>query len=104
MDGSGLTGFCKLFLYEHFVVRRLSWVFLVHDLNLSFAKELETRALPRLKVWAGLFRGCDLGALFRKRENLGASVDLFGFPLSTYAISQVLPFGELKRRIYSRYL
>ncbi len=50
VDASGLNGLCKLFLYEHFVVRRLSWVFLVHDLNLSFAKELETRVLPRLKV------------------------------------------------------
>jgi hypothetical protein len=70
IDASGINGLCKLFLYEHFVVRRLSWVFLVHDLNLYFAKELEER-VPRLKVWAGLYRGCDLGALFRKREHLG---------------------------------
>ena len=71
VDASELNVLCKLFLYEHFVVRRLSWTFFVHDLNLYFAKELETHVLPRLKVWAGLFRGCDLGALFRKREHLG---------------------------------
>jgi hypothetical protein len=74
IDGCGVNGLCKLFLYEHFAVRRLSWVFLVHDLNLYFAKELEKRTVPRLKVWAGIFRGCDLGALFRKREHLGLQI------------------------------
>ena len=43
VDKSGLNGLCKLFLYEHFVIRRLSWVFLVHDFNLWFAKELEKK-------------------------------------------------------------
>ena len=38
IDQSGVNGLCKLFLYEHFVVSRLSWVFLVHDLSLSFAR------------------------------------------------------------------
>jgi hypothetical protein len=37
------------------------------------AKELEKRTV-RLKVWAGIFRGCDLGALFRKREHLGLQI------------------------------
>ena len=32
VDRCGINGLCKLYLYEHFVVRRLSWVFLVHDL------------------------------------------------------------------------
>ena len=50
---------------------RLSWVFLVHDLSLSFAKDLDRRVIPRLKSWSGLFRSSDLGALFRRRENLG---------------------------------
>ena len=74
IDGCGVNGLCKLFLYEHFVVRRLSWVFLVHALNLYFSNELEKRTIPRLKVWAGIFRGSDLGALFRKRENLGLQI------------------------------
>ena len=61
----------QAFLYEHFVIRRLSWVFLVHDFDLWFARELEKKITTRLKRWAGLFRGCDLGALFRTREHLG---------------------------------
>jgi len=71
VDGSGVNGLCKLFIYEHFVIRRLSWVFLVHDLSLSFAKELDKRVIPRLKSWAGLFRGSEVGTLFRLREHLG---------------------------------
>jgi len=71
VDNCGVNGLCKLFLYEHFVIRRLSWVFLVHDFNLWFAKELETNVTMRLKRCAGLFRGCDLGALFRTRAHLG---------------------------------
>ena len=37
VDSSGLNGFCKLFIYEFFLVRRVSWHFLVHDLCLTFA-------------------------------------------------------------------
>ena len=38
---------------------------------MSFARELEKCVVPKLKKWAGLFRGSDLGALFRRREHLG---------------------------------
>src|SRR3954468_20349724 len=44
VEGSGVNGLCKLFLYEHFIVPRLSWAFLVHDFCLSFATELEAKA------------------------------------------------------------
>ena len=57
--------------YEHFVVRRLSWFFLVHDLCLSFARELDKFVIPRLKKWAGLYRSSDVGTLFRLRSHLG---------------------------------
>ena len=46
-------------------------VFLVHDLCVSFAEDLDKKVIPRLKSWAGLFRSSDLGALFRRREHLG---------------------------------
>jgi hypothetical protein len=71
VEASGVNGLCKLYLYEHFVVKRLSWVFLVHDLSVWFATDLDERITPRLKIWAGLFRGGDIGALYRLREHLG---------------------------------
>jgi hypothetical protein len=71
VEASGVNGLCKLYLYEHFVIRRLSWVFLVHDLSVWFVTDLDKRITPRLKIWAGLYRGSDIGALYRAREHLG---------------------------------
>jgi hypothetical protein len=71
IEGSGVNGLSKLFLYEHFLVSKLSWVFLVHDLSSSFAESIDKKVIPRLKSWAGLFRSSDLGTLFRRREHLG---------------------------------
>ena len=47
-------------LYQFFVLARLSWPFLVHDFNHSFAQ-----------AWAGLYRSVDLGVLFRSKEQFG---------------------------------
>ena len=69
--GSGVNGLCKLFIYEHYVVPRLSWVFLVHDLSLFFVKQLDGSIISCLKKWAGLYRNSDLGCLFRRREHMG---------------------------------
>ena len=71
VDRCGINGLCKLFVYENFIVRRLSWVFLVHDLCLSFARDLDKFVIPRLKKWAGLYRSSDVGTLFRLRTHLG---------------------------------
>jgi len=71
VETSGVNGLCKLFLYQHFVVSRLSWAFLVHDFCLTFAIELEDFATKRLKIWSGLYRSADIGTLYRRREHLG---------------------------------
>jgi len=71
VESSGVNGLCKLFLYQHFVLTRLSWAFLVHDFCLTFAHELEEIATKRLKAWSGLYRSADIGTLYRKREHLG---------------------------------
>ena len=71
VERCGVNGLCKLYLYEHFVVRRMSWVFLVHDLSLSFARDLDKVVIRHLKRWAGLYRSSDVGSLFRLRKHLG---------------------------------
>ena len=71
IENSGVNGLSKLFLYEHYLVSRLSWVFLVHDFCVSFVEDLDKKVIPRLKSWAGLFRSSDLGARLRRREHLG---------------------------------
>jgi hypothetical protein len=66
-----LTGFMKLWLYQHYLLSHLAWPFLIHDFPLSFAKELESSIAMVLKRWAGLYRGADNGALFRSNSNFG---------------------------------
>jgi len=79
VENSGVNGLCKLFLYQHFVVPRLSWAFLVHDFSLSFASELEVQATRRLKMWSGLYRSADVGTLYRQREHLGLQLTGISF-------------------------
>ena len=79
IETSGINGLCKLFLYQHFVVARLSWAFLVHDFCLTFALELEEVANRRLKSWSGLYRSADLGTLYRHREHLGLQLTSISF-------------------------
>jgi hypothetical protein len=79
VDASGVNGLGKLLLYEFFVLRRVSWQFLVHALWLSFAVELDKIVVPWLKRWAGLFRGADLGCLFRLRKDMGLQLTSFTF-------------------------
>jgi hypothetical protein len=43
----------------------------VHNLSLSFVRDLDKYVIPLLKRWAGLYRSADVGALFRRREDLG---------------------------------
>jgi hypothetical protein len=79
VETSGVNGLCKLFIYEHFVVPRLSWVFLIHNLTLFFVRELDKYVISRLKRWAGLYRNTDVGALFRKRQDLGLQLTSLEF-------------------------
>ena len=64
IEHSGVNGLSKLFLYEHFLVARLSWVFLVHDLCVSFAEDLDKKVIPRLKSWLGSFAAVIWGHFF----------------------------------------
>ena len=69
VNNCGVNGLAKLYIYEHAIVPRISWPFLVHNLSLSFVQNLDV--ISRLKRWAGLYRSADVGALFRHREDLG---------------------------------
>ena len=71
IDRSNVTGFMKLWLYQHYLLSHLAWPFLIHDLPLSFARSLESAVSMKLKKWARLYRGADTGALFRSRELFG---------------------------------
>lgn len=47
---------------------------MVHDLPLSFARDLDRTTTRYLKKWVGLFRGADVGTLYRSRERFGLGI------------------------------
>ncbi len=66
-----INGFMKLWIYQHYILAYLSWPFLIYDLNLSFAKSLTVKVMPKLKAWSGVGRAVETGLLFRDRKNFG---------------------------------
>ncbi len=76
VNRSNVSGFMKLWLYQNYLLSQLAWPFLIYDLPLSFAKSLESTLSMKLKSWAHLYRGAEIGALFRSRK-------LFGLGLSS---------------------
>src|SRR5690348_5323581 len=64
VEKSRLSGLPKLWLYQFYILSRISWHLLSADLDLSFAKELQMVAQPYLKRWAGISRSVDAGVLY----------------------------------------
>ena len=71
VEKSLLNGFQKLWLYQFYVLSFLAWPFLVQDLVLSFAVKLRKSVSVQLKKWAGVYRGAEVGILFRSNKNGG---------------------------------
>ena len=95
VDNTGLNGLMKLWIYQHIILSRMAWPFIIHDFSFSFSIEMEKSISVRLKKWAGLFRGADTGTLFRSRENFG--LQLTSMSDHFVQMQLVLPFIELRR-------
>ena len=68
---SKVNGFMKLWLYQFYVLSHLSWPFLINDLDLSFAQDLQRNINRTLKRWAGIGKSVDNGLMFRSKKNFG---------------------------------
>ena len=64
---SKVNGFMKLWLYQFYALSHLSWPFLINDLDLSFAQDLQRSVNLTLKRWAEIGKSVDDGLLFRSR-------------------------------------
>ena len=73
LDGTLVDGPKKLWMYQHYAIARVSWPFLVYDLDLSFAQELTKRATSKLK-WAGLASSSEVGVLYRAKKDFGLGI------------------------------
>jgi hypothetical protein len=70
-EKSHVNGVMKLWMYQHQVITRIAWPFLIQDLDLSFARTLESNISVTLKSWLGINSRADIGCLFRSRPNHG---------------------------------
>ena len=64
----------KLWLYQFYVLSRLSWPFLIYDFDKSFVLEMQKTINPKLKGWAGVSIRVENGLLFRAKENFGLGI------------------------------
>ena len=53
------NGFIKLWLYHFYALSHLSWPLMIHNLDMSFARDLQAQIQPTLKKWAGIARSAD---------------------------------------------
>ena len=77
VDNCRLNGFMKLWLYQFYVLYHFSWPLLIHDLDKSFAVEIQRLINPTLKKWAGIGPTVDNGVLFRANKNFGLGLTFF---------------------------
>ena len=66
-----INGLMKLWLYQFSIRPRLTWPLLIHDLDLHFAKKLQSHIQPLLKEWSGIGKTADPGMLYRTYKHLG---------------------------------
>lgn len=71
IDKCLVHGVMKAWLYQFYVLARLSWFFLVHDLTRSLAESLTTSATAKLKKWLQIARSADVGVLYRTKQQFG---------------------------------
>jgi hypothetical protein len=69
-----LNGYSKCWLYQHYIISKLAWPFLIHDFCRSFVTELQPTVNATLRKWAGLFKSADEGALYRSRAHFGLNM------------------------------
>ena len=71
VEKSKLNGFMKLWLYQFYILQRLSWPFIINDLSLSFALSLQRSINVKLKKWAGVYQSVDNTLLYRSKKKFG---------------------------------
>ena len=64
VDAQHLPKTCKLWLYQHFIVAKMSWYFTALDLTATFVKTLQSVSTKFLKNWSGLSRPANTSILF----------------------------------------
>jgi hypothetical protein len=90
IDADVVNGCMKAWMYQFGVLPRLSWPSLVHDLPLSFGKDLDAISTRHLKKWMGIHRSADIGVLYRDNEHFGLNLTLTSLHLQKMGVVKCL--------------
>lgn len=72
VDKDHVNGLMKLWLYQHQIIAKTAWPLMIQDFNRDFAvKTIQQPTNVYLRQWAGLFKGAEMGTLYRPRKLLG---------------------------------
>jgi hypothetical protein len=71
VDSAYIHGFMKAWIYQHYVVPKLAWYFMVYELDVSYAGTLQNIANKYLKSWFNLYRNAIVSILYRPRSEFG---------------------------------
>jgi len=74
VDDTKLEGWMKLWLYNHYIVTKLSWFLMVYDFSFSFVSSLEKEARRYLKKWSGLARCANVLILYQTHQRRGCNL------------------------------
>jgi hypothetical protein len=71
IDGQKLTGFQKIWLYNHFLIPKMSWILMMVHLSNSFVNSLQKTGQKLLKSWAGIPRSGNAALLYTGHVGIG---------------------------------
>ena len=72
VDKSLLTGMMKVWIYDHAVASKMSWVLMIHDLPPSWVEfNLQRTTTRMLKKWTHLAQPANVNIFFRSKEHYG---------------------------------
>ena len=74
VNDTNINGVEKAWIYQHYVLSRLSWPFMIYDFDITFVKELNSLATSKLKKWLKLGRAANIGVLYRENSEFGVGL------------------------------
>ena len=103
VSNANLSGFKKLWIYQHYVLARISWPLMIYDFDRFYIRNLDKITIAMLKKWSGIGQTVDTGLLFRSRSNFGLGLtSLVDLPKCNWSnVNSSIPQVMTRYEIYS---
>jgi len=74
VDKCSVDDLAKVWIYQHGIVPRLSWLLFINDFNVSAVSELEVKVTRCLKKWLHLPSSASISLVYLSRKDKGLGV------------------------------